>query len=73
MAYEDYYDFYKIFRGLTSNTANPKPTYGDGTDCAIYETAGKKKLLIERKKIGDISQGKAVVTLAFNLNAKKMF
>ena len=30
------------------NTANPKPVIGSGTDSAIYEAAGKEKLLAEK-------------------------
>lgn len=63
-------DITKVKADAIVNTANPKPTYGSGTDSAIYEAAGKKNLLVERKKIGDIARGQAVSTLAFNLNAK---
>ena len=63
-------DITKVKADAIVNTANPKPTYGDGTDSAIYEAAGKKNLLLERKKIGDIEHGQAAVTPAFNLNAK---
>ena len=63
-------DITKVKADAIVNTANPKPTYGDGTDCAIYEAAGKKNLLIERKKIADIAWGQAAVTPAFYLNAK---
>ncbi len=63
-------DITKVKADAIVNTANPKPIYGDGTDRAIYEAAGKKKLLVERKKIGDIARGQAAVTPAFNLNAK---
>ena len=63
-------DITKVKADAIVNTANPKPTYGAGTDSAIYEAAGKKNLLLERKKIGDIERGQAAVTPAFNLNAK---
>ena len=63
-------DITKVKADAIVNTANPKPTYGDGTDRAIYEAAGKKNLLLERKKIGDIAPGQAAVTPAFDLNAK---
>lgn len=63
-------DITKVKADAIVNTANPKPTYGSGTDSAIYEAAGKKNLLLERKKIGDIARGQAVSTPAFNLNAK---
>ena len=52
------------------NTANPKPVFGSGTDGAIYEAAGKDKLLTERKQIGDIAPGDVAVTPAFALMAK---
>ena len=52
------------------NTANPKPVFGSGTDGAIYEAAGKDKLLAERKQIGDIAPGNVAVTPAFALKAK---
>ena len=63
-------DITKVKADAIVNTANPKPTYGGGTDSAIYEAAGKKVLLAERKKIGDIARGKAVETPAFGLDAK---
>lgn len=63
-------DITKVKADAIVNTANPKPVYGDGTDCAIYEAAGKKSLLAERKKIGDIACGQAAVTPAFKLSAK---
>ena len=63
-------DITKVKADAIVNTANPQPTYGGGTDSAIYEAAGKKNLLLERKKIGDIAPGQAAVTPAFNLNAK---
>ena len=52
------------------NTANPMPTYGSGTDSAIYEAAGAKMLLAERQKIGFIARGDIAVTPAFKLKAK---
>lgn len=52
------------------NTANPKPTYGGGTDSAIYQAAGEEQLLAERKKIGLIKCGDIAVTPAFKLKAK---
>jgi len=51
------------------NTANPKPTIGSGTDTMIHKKAGPL-LLIARQKIGDINRGSAVITPAYNLNAK---
>ena len=39
------------------NTANPNPICASGTDLAIYEAAGKEKLLAERANIGKIARG----------------
>lgn len=63
-------DITKVKADAIVNTANPKPTYGGGTDSAIYEAAGVVQLLAEREKIGDIARGHAVETPAFNLSAK---
>ncbi len=41
-----------------------------GTDLAIYEAAGKEKLLAERAGIGKIARGDIAVTGAYNLKAK---
>ena len=51
------------------NTANPRPVIGLGVDSAIHEKAGPW-LLIARQKIGSIACGSAVITPAFNLDAK---
>ena len=63
-------DITKVKADIIVNTANPKPTFNGGVDSAIYEAAGKEKLLAERKKIGDIAPGEAAITPAFSLNAK---
>ena len=63
-------DITKVKADIIVNTANPKPTFDGGVDSAIYEAAGKEKLLAERKKIGDIAPGEAAITPAFSLNAK---
>lgn len=63
-------DITKIKADAIVNTANPKPIVGGGTDSAIYNAAGEKKLLAERKKIGEIARGEAAITPAFNLQAK---
>lgn len=52
------------------NSANPHPVIGGGAEAAIYEAAGKKALLAEREKIGDICPGEAFATPAFKLSAK---
>lgn len=63
-------DITKIKADAIVNTANPKPIVGGGTDSAIYNAAGEKKLLAERKRIGEIARGEAAITPAFNLQAK---
>ncbi|WP_027438433.1 macro domain-containing protein [Lachnospira multipara] len=52
------------------NTANPMPGYGAGIDSAVYEAAGKDKLLAKRHEIGAIDRGTSVITDAYNLPAK---
>lgn len=63
-------DITKVKTDAIVNTANPQPTYGGGTDSAIYKAAGEKELLAERKRIGVIRRGDIAVTPAFNLRAK---
>ena len=63
-------DITKVKADAIVNTANPKPTYGSGTDSAIYKAAGEEQLLAERKKIGVIKCGDIAVTPAFKLKAK---
>ena len=60
-------DITKLKVDATVNTANPEPTYGRGTDYAIYMAAGKDDLLAERKKIGYIAPGDVAVTSGFDL------
>ena len=50
------------------NTANPKPVIGYGVDAGIHKKAGAK-LIEERKKLGNIGVGEAVITPAFELDA----
>lgn len=52
------------------NTASPEPGYGRGTDSAVYEKAGVRRLLARRKRIGRIEEGEAEITSAFSLDAK---
>lgn len=52
------------------NTANPMPTFGPGTDAAIYKAAGQEQLLEKRKEIGNMEPGTSVITEGFNLPAK---
>ena len=63
-------DITKVEADVIVNTANPKPVIGSGTDKAIYRAAGRDELLEERRKIGNIAPGQAVVTPAFRLSAK---
>lgn len=63
-------DITKVTADAIVNTANPNPTYGGGTDKALYEAAGMDELLEARKKIGRICPGDVSVTPAFKLKAK---
>ena len=63
-------DITKIKADAIVNTANPDPVFECGTDRAIYEAAGKENLLKERKRIGKIKEGEAVITPGFRLHAK---
>lgn len=51
------------------NAANNHPLIGFGVDSGIHQKAGEK-LLEARKKFGTLPFGKAIITPAFNLNAK---
>ncbi len=64
------HDITKVTADAIVNPANTKPVIGSGTDSAVYEAAGKEKLLAARKKIGEIPPGHAEYTLAFDLSAK---
>ena len=63
-------DITKVKADAIVNTANPNPICVSGTDLAIYEAAGKEKLLTERANIGKIARGDIAVTSAYNLKAK---
>lgn len=63
-------DITKINADIIVNSANPCARIGSGTDGAIYEAAGADLLLKERRKIGNIEQGSAAVTSAYDLQAK---
>ncbi len=63
-------DITRVKADAIVNTANPKPMVGSGTDHAIYKAAGKRLLLAERRKIGELAPGRAASTSAFHLNAK---
>ena len=51
------------------NTANPNPVIGSGVDAGIHKKAGPQ-LLAARQKIGCIAFGEAVITPAFDMDAK---
>ena len=63
-------DITRVKADVIVNTANPNPICVSGTDLAIYEAAGKEKLLAERANIGKIARGDIAVTGAYNLKAK---
>lgn len=52
------------------NTANPMVAVGRGVDYAIYEAAGRDRLLEARAAIGKMKTGEVACTPAFDLNAK---
>lgn len=58
-------DITKVKADVIVNTANPNPICASGTDLAIYEAAGKEKLLAERAGIGKIARGDIAVTGAY--------
>ncbi len=60
-------DITKVRADAIVNTANPMPVVGRGTDTAVYEAAGRDKLLAARKEIGVIDRGQSACTPAFNL------
>lgn len=63
-------DITKVKADAIVNTANPRVAVGNGVDSAIYEAAGKAKLLFARKKIGNLNVGEVGITRAFHLEAK---
>lgn len=63
-------DITKMHVDAIVNTANPMPGYGAGIDRAVYEAAGKDKLLAKRHGIGPIERGTSVITDGYNLPAK---
>ena len=60
-------DITKVRADAIVNTANPMPVVGRGTDTAVYEAAGRDKLLAARKEIGVIERGQSAWTPTFNL------
>ena len=63
-------DITKVKADAIVNPANPEPVIGGGVESAIYEAAGREKLLEARKELGRLQPGKVGVTEAFNLDAK---
>lgn len=63
-------DITKMHVDAIVNTANPMPGYGPGIDRAVYEAAGKDKLLAKRREIGAIARGTSVITDGYHLPAK---
>ena len=63
-------DITKVKADAIVNTANPEPTYADGTDRAIYEAAGPELLLEARQRIGRLKVGQVAATQAFALPAR---
>ncbi|WP_026508331.1 macro domain-containing protein [Butyrivibrio sp. MC2013] len=63
-------DITKVKADAIVNTANPMVLVGSGVDEAIYNAAGRDRLLAARKKIGPIKRGDVAITPAFGLDAK---
>ncbi|MCR5449475.1 MAG: macro domain-containing protein [Solobacterium sp.] len=62
-------DILQIYADIIVNAASFEPVIGKGTETAIYQAAGRKELLEQRKKIGIIKEGDAAISPAFRLNA----
>lgn len=63
-------DIKKIKADAIVDTANPDAAVGGGADLSIYKAAGEYRLPEAEKKIGLLSTGNAVVTAAYDLDAK---
>ena len=63
-------DITRVKADVIVNTANPNPICASGTDLAIYEAAGKEKLLAERANIGKIARGDIAVKTESKAPAK---
>ena len=63
-------DIKKIKADAIVNTANPDAAVDGGADSSIYKAAGEYRLPEAEKKIGLLSTGNAVVTAAYDLDAK---
>lgn len=63
-------DITKMKTDAIVNPVNPDAVIGAGTETAIYEAAGKDKLMKLRTKLGHIPAGEAGITASGNLSAK---
>jgi O-acetyl-ADP-ribose deacetylase (regulator of RNase III)/transcriptional regulator with XRE-family HTH domain len=63
-------DITKVKADAIVNTANPDVAVGSGVDHAIYEAAGRGRLLEARAAIGVLEEGEVGITPAFDLDAK---
>ena len=63
-------DITKVKADAIVNTVNPNVRIGDGVEYAIYNAAGKDKLLKAREKLGYMPPGEVGITPAFKLDAK---
>lgn len=63
-------DITKVKADAIVNPVNPEVCIGGGVESAIYQAAGKEKLVEARKELGRLHPGKVGVTEAFNLDAK---
>lgn len=65
-------DITKVQADAIVNPANRKLLEGSGTSRAIYLAAGEEKLEAACREIGSCGLGKAVITEAYDLGAKKI-
>ena len=64
-------DITKMNTEAIVNTANEYPIVGSGCDYAVYEAAGREKLLrFRRERIGCVPEGEVFLTPGFGLPAK---
>ena len=63
-------DITKVKADAIVNPVNPEVCIGGGVESAIYQAAGRERLLEARKELGRLNPGKVGVTEAFNLDAK---
>ena len=63
-------DITKMQLDAIVNPANPIPGYAAGIDSAVYNAAGKEKLLRRRQEIGAITPGSSFITEGYDLPAK---